>query len=417
MIFGEQNRWFEMKQEIVKMTLPNGLHVVYVKSKKNKIVITIGVKVGLLDETAENNGISHFLEHVLWEGANSKTGKEIRDAVSNMQGESNAHTGLDNTMYYIEAPRRHFDKALELIVGVVTKPNFNEEEINKEKSVILNEMTRYADHPFYSVDRLSKKTLFEGNILEGEIGGTQKIINNLNRETLELHYAKYYAPNNMVVVISGNIENPSEKIEKLFNTQPKFIPEPKAFESKVILPKEITAQGSTKASYVELAFLTVDYRKKESSALEVIEELLESGKELSLMEEVRFNHGLTYHVHVINHSLKQTGLFAIGLSTEKNKTNEALNLIKNQINKIQNVKSLEVEKAKKKILKKFKEIIKEPSIHNQILADCELTNTWEEYERMNEKIKLVTVEEVKEAAKKYLANNYVQVILEQKEVN
>jgi len=391
------------------------MKVVFNKTKKKRVVISVVVKVGLINEEPEHIGISHFLEHILWESTISKSGKEIRDAVRDMHGEYNASTSNDTTKYYIEVPRKHLNKAIELLAGVITKPQLNNEDIEKERTIILNELTRYDDHPFYGVDKTARATLFEGNMLQNEVIGTVDTIKRINRELLEQHYAKYYASNNMAIAISGDVDDPTQKIEKLFDLQPKFIQTPKKFEAKAILPKSISAKGNSKATYVELAFLTVDYRKKESDNLEVIAELLEDGKELSLTEEVRFNHGLTYNVHVYSHGLRETGRFVVGLSTENNKTQEALTLIRKQIDKIQQVSKKEVEEAKRRILKNLKEIIKDQELFTDILADSALFDSWSEFENKEKKIKAVTIDDVKSTAKAYLTNNHVEVILQQKE--
>ena len=405
-----------MKTNFVKKTLPNGLRVIFEKTKKNNIVINVGVKVGMLDETPETNGVSHFLEHMLWDGTATKTAKEIRDAVKDMNGEFNACTGYEITNYYVEVPRKHFEKALQLIIGVITNPKLNEEEINKEKNIILNEKTMYFDAPFYRIDNLTKSTLFEGTMLGNDIIGTNENIQKMTKQMLEEHYNKYYSPNNTVITVIGNIEGPTEKIQNLYTTQPKKIPETKKVEPKVILPKKIIQTADTLATYVQLGYLTVNFEKKESKALKIIEYLLDEGKNTSIMEEVRYNHGLTYDVHTYSHSLRTTGLFAVGLSTEKSEINRSLELIKKQIQKIQEIKKPEIEKAKREIIKSIKECLKEPSLKVLVYTDNELTNGWDEYLNVEKKLKAITLEDVKQTAKTYLTeNNSIEAIIEQKE--
>ena len=409
--------WVFVKHDIVKKTLDNGLRTVFVKNNNNKVVIVVSVGVGLSHENPEITGVSHFLEHVLWKGSNSKNGKEIRDAVRKMNGEYNAFTSFGMTTYYIAVPRKHFDEALELLSSVITRPGFDEEEINKEKRVILNELTRFNDNPFFNLDHRAREELFKGNMIGLNIGGSNETVKKINKEMLEQHYGKYYTSNNMVVAVNGNIKDPIEKIQKLFNLQPKFIPEPKNFEQKSTFPIEIVEQTNTSASYVELAFQTVGFNSKESDALELIREMLDEGKELNLMEEIRYKYGLTYHVHLINHNLKETGIFVIGLSTEKTKTEESIQLIKNQLQKIQNVTKQELENSKKRLLKMHKVIMndKDQQFHTQVIANCELNNNWNDYTEHDKKIKTITTEEIKNTAKQYLENNYVQVTLKQKE--
>lgn len=332
-----------------------------------------------------------------------------------MGGEYNASTGIAVTNYYIEVSKRHFDKALELISCVITKPVFNEEEINKERNVILSELKLYSDYAFENTDKIIRSELFKGNIISKGIVGEEENIMRITKDMLEEHYKKYYCANNIVVTILGDVEDPTQKIEKYFNLESRDVPKPKKFVQNNVFPKIITTQGNTNATYVELAFLTTNFKNNDNETLGVIEELLESGKTLSLMEEIRYRFGLTYHVNIYNHGLEDTGLFAICLSMEKDKTQDLIDLIKKQLQKIQEVNKTEVEKAKKRLVITLKRIIKCPISKSQIISSAELNNYWEMYEEHIPKIKAVTTEQVKEVAKKYLEKNYVQAIVLQKE--
>ncbi|MCK9439562.1 insulinase family protein, partial [Patescibacteria group bacterium] len=108
-----------MKSEVIKKTIKNNLRFVHVKNKSNDIVINLYVKVGSFDETENTRGISHFIEHMLWQGTKNHTGFEIRQKIKDLDATYNAYTSIKRTCYSIFGPKRHYEKLLKILLDVV----------------------------------------------------------------------------------------------------------------------------------------------------------------------------------------------------------------------------------------------------------------------------------------------------------
>lgn len=404
-----------MKSEISRKTLKNGLRLLHIKNKENKLWVEINFKVGAENETADISGISHYLEHVICEGSQEYSGDKIRDEMKKLDGDFNASTSLKRTSYFFRIQRKHFEKSLEMLSSIIQNPLIDESQVAKEKSIILNEMKQRKDHGHCEIDLFLLQGLFEKHPLSNDIIGDEDNIQNMTPQKLRGHYEKYYAPNNALITVTGNIEDPTELIEKYFTFQPKQIPKDDFIAPTQIKQKLIQKKGDTKTTYLSIGFQTAPTTHQDSNVLAVIEKILEHGKEINLMDEVRHKRALTYSIWTTNRSYKETGFFSIQMTTEKEKVPEASKAILEQLKKLETITTKEVENAKKKEIKDRNRQIRMPITLHNLLINCELFNYWKEYENRKENIECITAEDVQRVAKQYFTENYTQAIIEQGE--
>ena len=236
-----------MKSEISRKTLKNGLRLLHIKNKENKLWVEINFKVGAENETADISGISHYLEHVICEGSQEYSGDKIRDEMKKLDGDFNASTSLKRTSYFFRIQRKYFEKSLEMLSSIIQKPLIDENQVAKEKSIILNEMKQRKDHGHCEIDLFLLQGLFEKHPLSNDLIGNEDTIQNMTPQKLREHYEKYYAPNNALITVTGNIDDPTELIEKYFTFQPKQIPQEEFVAPAQIKQKLIQKKGGTKA--------------------------------------------------------------------------------------------------------------------------------------------------------------------------
>ena len=130
--------------------LKNGVKVVFCRRKTESLAIEVGIKVGSDNENAGNNGISHFLEHMLFEGTKKRTTLQIANEIESLGGELNAATTNERTFVYVKLPKKHFEAALDVLSDIILNPVFDEKAIEKERKVILSEINLVNDEPrFY----------------------------------------------------------------------------------------------------------------------------------------------------------------------------------------------------------------------------------------------------------------------------
>ena len=202
-------------------TLENGLTLIgeeipYLKS----ISLGIWVKAGSIIETKENSGVSHFIEHMLFKGTKNRSSKELAREIDNLGGILNAFTSKECTCFYVKLLDEHIDIGIDVLSDMILNSCFDKKDIEKEKSVILEELKMYEDSP----DDLSYDLLLENIYKDHSLGmnilGDRNTLKNFKRENILDYYNKYYVPNNSVISICGNFnfEEIVEKIKDKFKT-------------------------------------------------------------------------------------------------------------------------------------------------------------------------------------------------------
>ena len=218
--------------------LNNGTRVVMEKIPYvNSVSIGVYVNTGSINEDKNQNGISHFIEHMLFKGTLGRTGKEIAQTIDNIGGQINAFTEKECTCFYVRVLDKHLLTAIDILSDMINNPKFSDYDIENEKKVILEEIKMYLDSPEDLVYDLLDEIMFNGTPLSLPILGTKKTLLNLNKDIILKYYRKHYIPQNMVISIAGNF-NPSETLnmlnyyfnmeskccntDKLYNNVPRF---------------------------------------------------------------------------------------------------------------------------------------------------------------------------------------------------
>src|SRR5699024_8116182 len=182
--------------------------------------VTMGVWVltGSRNETEDNNGISHFLEHMFFKGTKKRNPMEIAEAFDSIGGQVNAFTSKEYTCFYARVLDTYKEHALDVLTDMLFHSTFHEEELEREKNVVIEEIKMYEDAPDDQVHDLLAQASFGKHPLGRSILGTEKHLRSFSRDTLIDYMDNYYTPNNIVVSIAGNVdESFIPTIEKYFD--------------------------------------------------------------------------------------------------------------------------------------------------------------------------------------------------------
>ena len=220
---------------MIKTRLKNGITVIFEKRPTNSIALEVQVKVGSVKENKKQAGMTHLIEHLLFEGTKTRTAHEISNSIESVGGEFNAATSHERTFYYIHIPKQYFIRALDIMSDIIQNPLFSEKTIKKEKNVVLNEIKFVEDDPKSYLWVLFLKTLFTKHKAKNPIHGNVKAIKKMSQTDISSYYNKHYIPQNMTISLVGNINNPMPLIRKKFESMPRKSLKYEAVEPKTLL--------------------------------------------------------------------------------------------------------------------------------------------------------------------------------------
>ncbi|HPL53926.1 MAG TPA: pitrilysin family protein [Bacillota bacterium] len=318
-----------------KELLKNGIRIVteeipYV----NSVSIGLWIKAGSRYESIENNGISHFIEHMLFKGTKKRSAKEIANSIDKIGGQLNAFTSKECTCLYAKVLDAHFDIALDVLADMFFNSNFDHEDIEKEKGVVLEEINMYEDSPEDLVHDLFSQTVWSGNSLGMPVLGTESSLGNLKREKILDYFNNNYIPQNIVISVVGNIKhtdavkNVREYFEKskpgnreaIQTLTPNFEPE-YMFKNKL-----------TEQVHLCMGFVGVDIKSEAYYPMLILNNIFGGAMSSRLFQKIREDRGLAYSVFSYPSSFVDCGLFSIYAGSKPCNLKSVAELIMEEIN-------------------------------------------------------------------------------------
>ncbi len=192
-----------------KTTLKNGLRVLTAELPHTEVItVLVLVGTGSRFETRDINGVSHFLEHLFFKGAKRYPDtRAVSEAIDGVGGEFNAFTGKDYTGYYVRLAKEHAHLACDVLSDMLLHATFKEEEIERERGVILEEINMYEDNPMSKVAEVFEEQIFGDQPLGWPIAGPKDVIRQVTRDQIMAYRDRTYVPENMVIAITGPIDH------------------------------------------------------------------------------------------------------------------------------------------------------------------------------------------------------------------
>lgn len=400
-----------------KKILKNGIVMLYDKKVSNSVVIEITFRVGSNYEKNNVLGISHFLEHLLFDGTKTRNSRQIAFEIEKYGGEINALTTNERTSFYVRLPKKHFKIGLDILSDIILNPLFLQEEIDKEKSIIFEEINMINDTPMYYQWILFVKTIFKVSNARHPVYGSKETIKALSRDDIIDYYQTHYNANNMIVTVTGDapldifslIEENFKDFRKGQNLVMEEVIEPQA--NKVETAKE---KKNVDHTYIVLGYKTPNRSHKDSFALDLIRVILGGGMSSRLFNEIRLKRALAYNVGVQHDPNKNFGYLAVYVSCDHKNVELCKEIILRELSNLQNITEQELEDAKTYIEGQFLLENEDNIKRADNMSSFEVSCFVEVFESFLNHIRTVTLEDIKRVAKEYLNEFYTLVTLEEK---
>lgn len=392
--------------------LDNGQTVVIQEVKTNPIVtIDTWIKTGSINENAQNNGVSHFLEHLFFKGSTNHGSGEFDKILETKGAITNAATSKDFTHYYVTIPSKDFDLALEMHSDMLLHPLIPRKELEKERKVVIEEIMKDANSPNTLVYDNLVNMLYTNHPYKRKVIGKADIISTIQREQILDYYNKYYNPSNMVTVIVGDVDAASaiEKVKFDFNGEYKK-PLKHVYPKEKILTSQAKniAYADTQSGYILIGFRGTKIDDKDSYALDVLSTILGDGRSSIFYRTIKEQKQLAYSIGAVNTGFKDDGIFYISANFSPDKCTK---LEENIFAEIKNVQKHGVTQDQLRLAKNIIErdtYYERESISNiagEIGYTFVTTDDIKYYETYLDNIKKVTAEDVKRVATKYLGKD------------
>ncbi|MFA6461544.1 MAG: pitrilysin family protein [Candidatus Woesearchaeota archaeon] len=396
-----------------KVVLPNGLTVIFEPQKGKSVVVEVMVKVGSNHEKTNERGISHFIEHMLFEGTVKRpSNQEISNEIEKLGGEFNAYTTCERTCFYVKVLKKHFRIAVEILADILQNSSFGETEIKKEKRVVLKEIDLVNDEPKFYQWIMLQKNLFQKNPCRNPTYGDKEVIRGLTRSKILDYFHRYYTPKNMIISVVGDITGWKKEIQTQFSSLsgklelPTRTVEPISTRNRIIKQKRDVAN-----TYVVLGFKTVPKHHSDSYPLEIIDGILGRGQSGKMFTEIRGKKGLAYDVGTQNISEISYGYFAVYATIDRKNIELVKTMMIKELERLQDITVKELEEAKTYVEGDFYlEIEDNQKVADQLLFFAQAGKA-EELHHFVPKAKKVSLQDVKRVAKKYF-KNYVFAVIE-----
>ncbi len=326
-------------------TLKNGLKVVLVDTQAFPSLTTLlFVGAGSRYENEKNNGIAHFFEHMAFKGSKKYPSAQIlAEIVEGQGGIFNAFTSDDHTGYYVKSPAEDAGTIVDVIGDMIQHPLLKEEELQKEKGVIVQEINMYEDLPQRRVYELFENLLYPTNPLGYDIIGTKENVTSFTKKTFSDYMSELYHPNNAVLTLAGGLTAKSlnrdlsyykDVIEKRFSAwkQKDTIPGITEVEESQNEPALLVKHKKSEQAHMCFGYRSIKRTDKKKYALGILTSVLGSGMSSRLFREVREKRGLCYSVRTYTESYDDVGYVVTYAGVEPNidKATEALKVIKEQ---------------------------------------------------------------------------------------
>ena len=388
--------------EIKQTILPNGLRVVTSERPQNETVsLGIWVNTGSAYETEDINGISHFVEHMVFKGTQKRTSLQISEEIENVGGQNNAYTSHEFTAFYAKMLKNDVELALDVIADFVMAPLFPEDEMKKEKEVVVQEIKQGIDTPDDVIFDYFQNEAFPKQPIGRTILGPVETVRSFTAEKLHQYMQHNYAAENTVAVAVGNIKHDAfvKMVETRMNAyRPKtsFSIAPQIYQGGFYAEKRQIEQA-----HALLGFRGVEYNNPAYYAVSIFSTLFGGGMSSRLFQEIREKRGLVYSVYSFINSYTQSGLFGIYAGTSGQEIAKLVPVVIDEIKKVvqEKVSDKELNRAKAQLKASMLMALESSSATAEVVArQMLLYNRVIPTDEIVERIEAVTAEDIQKAA-------------------
>ncbi|KKR89175.1 MAG: putative zinc protease [Candidatus Wolfebacteria bacterium GW2011_GWA2_42_10] len=401
-----------------KITLENGLRIIIVpKPDSLSTTVLVLVEAGSKYETKEINGISHFLEHMCFKGTKKRPRAiDIASELDSLGASYNAFTSQEYTGYYAKAQPKHFDKILDIISDMYLNPVFDQNEINKERGVIVEEINMYEDLPMRRVQQLFLNLLYGDQPAGWDIAGSKEIIKELNREDFLKYKKNHYLASSTIAVVSGKFDDEAVgKIKSFFSgiKTNKKIPKIKTKEFQEN-PQILLKYKESDQAHLVLGVRAYDIFDKRKYAFQVLVNILGSGMSSRLFQKIRDEMGAAYYIRAEADLFTDHGYLAVFAGVDNKRIEEVIKAILEEFRKLSQkaVDEKELQKSKDHLLGNLMLSLETSDELASFYGGQEiLTKKLIGPDELAQKIQAVKAEEIMAVAKDIFQNNKLNLAI------
>ncbi len=334
-------------------SLKNGLDYIFEERKNTGVVaIQVWVNVGSKDENDRVAGISHFIEHLIFKGTEKLKGNAMASRIEAMGGSINAFTSHDNTVYHIVVPSRAFREGFELLIESVKNPAFPEDEVAKERKVVLEEIKMGEDDPQRKLFKELFSLSYHGRVYGTPVIGFTEIVEKISRKDIVEYFRSHYVPSNFTVVITGDFDRQQARdliTASLSDGGSAAAPPARRHvsnggkgEKEKIIEKEV------RENYVALAYGIPRRTSPDIPAIDVLGVIMGDGESSRLQETLKKEKGVVNGISTYVFTPQEEGLFVLYANYSGNKTEKVIEGIDEEVKRLQteNAREWEITKAK-----------------------------------------------------------------------
>jgi len=399
-----------------KTILPNGIRIITENIPHiQSFSLGFWFNVGSRDEARKNNGITHFIEHMLFKGTKKRSARKIAEDIEAYGGYLNAFTSKENTCYYGRGLGNNLERTFDVISDMIQFPSFKNSEIKKEAGVVIDELLDINDNPEELIFDKFEEILFAGNSLSMPIIGTEKNIRSFSQQDLFSFIDERYGFNNMVIAASGSVEH-----EKLLRLTDKYFSKDmgkRGLKRKVLnlapAPDHRIVK-SVQQVHMILGKATYGFQDKKRITANILSHILGEGSSSRLFQTIREKNGIAYQVNSFLNSFYDTSSFGVYLSTNEKQADKAQALVINEFKKIREKLVSEKELSRAKEYIKGNMILNLESTTSRMfrMSNSELYyNRFVTIEEVIKMIDSVSVKEIIEIANEILEENYLTKVI------
>lgn len=395
--------------------LKSGLKVITVPMEAASLTVMALSNTGSRYEKESQYGIAHFFEHIVFKGtAKYPHAQDLAEAVDSVGANFNAFTGKEYTGYYVQVASRHFDLALDVVSDMLLTPRLRQEDIDREKGVIIEEMNMYADMPASDIGDKFEQMAFAGNGLSHKIVGTKETVMGISTDDFKDFLNTWYGLDNLVVMIAGDktiVDSPKtiKKVEEIFAKagEKKCSPSHSRLDSIFSEEKDVLVHKKTEQSHFTFGWPGIERNSQDRYALGLLSAIIGGNMSSRLFSEVREKRGLCYYVRSEISQFHEGGLLGGSAGVDPQRVEEAIKVSLNEFHELADgdkpVTAKELERAKEYITGKMTLGLEDSESVAQYYGLKQLLyGKVETPEEVIGKMRKVTLSEVQQLAKKLI---------------
>ena len=403
-------------QRYEQTTLANGLRVVSCEMPHTRsVTISAYIGVGSRYEPDDRAGVSHFVEHMLFKGTERRPDPvEISAQIESTGGMINAGTEQELTVYWCKVAQPYFPESIDLLLDMLRNSLCRQDDMEKERHVIHEELAMINDYPASRVDSLIDEMLWPGHPLGRDIGGSHESVDGIDRDMIVRHMKEYYTPSNTVISVAGSVSHSEvvEQVEKLTWDWPDGSSTPPAPVVGHQLQSQLRLEyRKTEQLHLSIALPGLALDDPDIYALDLLSVILGEGMSSRLFVELRENRGLAYDVHSGVSHFRDTGAFIITAGVDPASAYEAVPAILEQVAMIRDsIDEHEVERAKQLVAGRLMLRMEDTRAVSAWMGSQEIVRgEMLDVEHVVERVSAVTSEDLRRVASQNLVDDHLNL--------